>query len=74
MPQDISKYKLDADKNLITIDGTNYKITDKTKVYSDTEKILLSSMIFKSLEITLQKPMAKLNSGKLKFFTSYPGK
>ena len=42
--EDISKYTIDAGKNLITIDGTNYKITDKTKVYSDTEKILLSSI------------------------------
>ena len=42
--EDISKYNIDAGKNLITIDGTNYKITDKTKVYSDTEKILLSSI------------------------------
>ena len=37
--EDISKYKLEADRNLITIDGHNYKITDKTKVYSDNLKI-----------------------------------
>ena len=42
--EDTSKYTLDADKNMITLDGTNYKITDSTKVYSDSEKILLSSI------------------------------
>ena len=42
--EDISKYKLDASRNLITIDGSNYKITDSTKVYSDSEKILLSDI------------------------------
>ena len=41
---DISKYKLEADRNLITIDGHNYKITDKTKVYSDNLKIQASDI------------------------------
>ncbi len=41
---DISKYKLEADRNLITIDGKNYKITDKTKVYSDNLKIQASDI------------------------------
>jgi len=42
--QDISKYKLEPEKNLISIDGSNYKITDTTKMYSDTEKILPSEI------------------------------
>ena len=42
--EDISKYKLEPDRNLIAIDGSNYKITDSTKVYSDTEKILLTDI------------------------------
>ncbi len=40
MFEDIKKYKIDVDRNLIAIDGRNYKLTDKTKTYSDTEKIL----------------------------------
>lgn len=44
MYQDISKYKLDSEKSLISIDGSNYKITATTKIYSDTEKILLSDI------------------------------
>ena len=42
--EDISKYKLEPDNNLITIDGTNYKITDDTRVFSDSDKIPLSSI------------------------------
>ncbi len=42
--EDISKYDLQPDNNLIQIDGSNYKITDSTKVYSDTEKILPTSI------------------------------
>ena len=42
--EDISKYKLDLDRNLINIDESNYKITDSTKVYSDSEKILLTDI------------------------------
>ena len=41
---DISKYSLDTEKSLITINGSNYKIKNTTKVYSDTEKILLSDI------------------------------
>ena len=41
---DISKYKLDIDKDIITINGSNYKIKNTTKVYSDNEKILLSDI------------------------------
>ncbi|MDC7279060.1 hypothetical protein NXH64_06010 [Butyrivibrio fibrisolvens] len=44
MYEDISKYSIDASRNLITIDGKNYKITDKTKVYSDSAKILLENI------------------------------
>lgn len=42
--EDLSKYKLDTDRNLINIDGSNYKITSNTKAYSDAEKILLSDI------------------------------
>ncbi len=42
--EDLSKYKLDVDRNLINIDGSNYKITSTTKAYSDSEKILLSDI------------------------------
>ena len=41
---DISKYKLEPERGLITIDGKNYKITDKTKVYSDNLKIQASDI------------------------------
>ena len=41
---DISKFKIDEDKHLIEINDSNYKLTDATKVYSDTEKILPSSI------------------------------
>ncbi len=44
MYEDIKKYSIDASKNLIAIDGKNYKITDKTKVYSDSAKILLENI------------------------------
>ncbi len=42
--EDITKYKIDEARGLIQIDGRNYKLTDSTKVYSDSEKILLSSI------------------------------
>lgn len=42
--EDITKYKIDEERGLIQIDGRNYKLTDSTKVYSDSEKILLSSI------------------------------
>lgn len=42
--EDITKYKIDEERGLIQIDGKNYKLTDSTKVYSDSEKILLSSI------------------------------
>ncbi len=42
--EDITKYKIDEGRGLIQIDGKNYKLTDSTKVYSDSEKILLSSI------------------------------
>ena len=41
---DISKYKLEPERNLITIDGHNYKLTDTTKVYSDNLKIQASDI------------------------------
>jgi hypothetical protein len=41
---DISKYKIDSERSLINIDNSNYKIKAATKVYSDTEKILLSDI------------------------------
>ena len=41
---DLTKYSIDEDHNLIAINGSNYKITGKTKVYSDTEKILVSDI------------------------------
>lgn len=44
MYEDITKYSIDASRNLITIDGKNYKITDKTKVYSDSAKTLLENI------------------------------
>nr|MCR4694848.1 hypothetical protein [Pseudobutyrivibrio sp.] len=36
--------KLDLSNNILTLGDSNYKITGKTKVYSDTEKILLSDI------------------------------
>ena len=42
--EDIKKYKIDEEHGLIKIDGRNYKLTDKTKVYSDAEKILVSNI------------------------------
>ncbi|SDB29861.1 hypothetical protein SAMN02910298_01466 [Pseudobutyrivibrio sp. YE44] len=42
--EDITKYKIDEEHGLIKIDGRNYKLTDKTKVYSDSEKILVSNI------------------------------
>ncbi len=44
MYEDISKYKIDEERNMMTIDNTNYKLTGNTKVYSDNEKILLSAI------------------------------
>lgn len=41
---DVSKFKLDLSNNILTLGDSNYKITGKTKVYSDTEKILLSDI------------------------------
>jgi hypothetical protein len=41
---DLSKYSIDESKNLIAINGSNYKLTGNTKVYSDTEKILVSDI------------------------------
>ena len=42
--EDITKYKIDEERGLINIDGRNYKLTDSTKAYSDSEKILISSI------------------------------
>ncbi len=42
--EDLSKYTIDTEKNLIKINGSNYKITGSTKAYSDTEKILVNSI------------------------------
>ncbi|MCR5415303.1 MAG: hypothetical protein K6E79_00735 [Pseudobutyrivibrio sp.] len=42
--EDLSKYTINTDKDMITIGDSNYKITGKTKIYSDTEKILLSDI------------------------------
>ena len=42
--EELSKYKLDTEKRILTIDGSNYKILDTTKVYSDTEKIPLENI------------------------------
>lgn len=42
--EDITKYKIDEERGLIQIDGRNYKLTDSTKVYSDSETILMSSI------------------------------
>ncbi len=44
MFDDISKYSIDTDNNLISINGSNYKLTSSTKFYSDTEKILPSNI------------------------------
>ena len=44
MYEDITKYSIDTSRNLITIDGKNYKLTEKTKVYSDNAKVLLDSI------------------------------
>ncbi|MCR4567451.1 MAG: hypothetical protein K5769_05340 [Pseudobutyrivibrio sp.] len=41
---DISKFKIDESKHLIEINGSNYKLTDDTKIYSDDEKILPSAI------------------------------
>ena len=41
---DLSKYKIDESNNLIAINGSNYKLTGRTKVYSDAEKILVSDI------------------------------
>lgn len=42
--EELSKYKIDTEKKILTIDGSNYKITDTTKVYSDTAKIPLENI------------------------------
>ncbi len=42
--EDITKYSIDESRNLMVIDGHKYKLTDSTKAYSDTEKILISSI------------------------------
>ncbi|QFJ54953.1 hypothetical protein [Pseudobutyrivibrio xylanivorans] len=42
--EDIKKYTIDEGRNLINIDNRNYKLTDSTKVYSDSEKVLISSI------------------------------
>lgn len=44
MYEDIKKYSIDTSHNLMVIDGHKYKITDKTKVYSDNLKILVDSI------------------------------
>ncbi len=38
--EDVSNYSIDSGNNIMTIGNSNYKITTKTKFYSDTEKIL----------------------------------
>lgn len=40
----LHNYTLDSDKKILTIDGSNYKISKSTKIYSDNEKILLSNI------------------------------
>ena len=42
--EDITKYSIDATRNLITIDGKNYKINETTKVYSDNSKVLIDTI------------------------------
>ena len=42
--EDISKYKLDIENNLINIDNSDYKITKKTKVYSENQKVLINQI------------------------------
>ena len=44
MYEDIKKYNIDMSHNLIAIDGKNYKLTEKTKAYSDSEKILIENI------------------------------
>lgn len=44
MYEDIKKYSIDTSRNLMTIDGKNYKLTEKTKAYSDSAKILIENI------------------------------
>ncbi|MBR5638106.1 MAG: hypothetical protein IKW81_14415, partial [Pseudobutyrivibrio sp.] len=44
MYEDITKYSIDTSHNLIAINGSKYKLTDKTKVYSDNAKVLVDSI------------------------------
>lgn len=39
MFDDISKFKIDVDRNLIEINGSNYKLMENTRVYSDDKRI-----------------------------------
>ncbi len=41
---DLANYTIDSANNIMKINGNNYKITSRTKVYSDTEKILISDV------------------------------
>ncbi len=42
--EDISKYKLDGQRKILSIDNSNYKLLDTTKIYSDTQKIPLENI------------------------------
>lgn len=42
--ENLTNYKIDEEHSLIKIDGRNYKLTDSTKAYSDSQKILISNI------------------------------
>jgi len=41
---DLSKFQIDPDNGIMTINGSNYKVLDSTKVYSDSIKVPVDSI------------------------------